>query len=349
MLKNTLITSDLHLTDSPLDEYKWLIFDWLRDAVERHNIEKVIILGDITEKKDKHSSALVNRIAENFTRLGTMAEVIVLMGNHDYIDPDKPFFQFIKNSDFITFIKTPGRLGDILWLPHSHNPVPLWLDIPFIEQDIQECSHIFLHQTVTGVKVGNGMEMTGHIGLDFFKDTPARIFSGDIHIPQEHGDITYVGSPYVNYFGDDYEPRVIHYDGKGKAGSILLDQAPFANLRKWSITFKNLDELDGFGEYEMQPGDMAKIKVCLTPSEFHEWEKIRKEIREYCIELDVTLCSIELVPVKPLTRMRLKDHSDPHAKPRNQTPSDTLKDYNKTEKFGEDLLTTGLEIIDEVI
>ena len=53
----TLLTSDLHLTDRPNDAYRW---DFLSKWLWGIRFDSLVILGDLTEEKDCHSSVLVN-------------------------------------------------------------------------------------------------------------------------------------------------------------------------------------------------------------------------------------------------------------------------------------------------
>jgi UDP-2,3-diacylglucosamine pyrophosphatase LpxH len=54
-----IITSDLHLTDRPQDEYRWGIFPWLVNQSKELEVENLFILGDLTDFKDKHSAKII--------------------------------------------------------------------------------------------------------------------------------------------------------------------------------------------------------------------------------------------------------------------------------------------------
>ena len=57
-----LLISDLHFTDKVQDEYRWDVFDFVRDYYNKTEDKNLIILGDLTDSKDHHSSILVNQI-----------------------------------------------------------------------------------------------------------------------------------------------------------------------------------------------------------------------------------------------------------------------------------------------
>ena len=91
-----LLTSDLHFTDKPEDSYRFDLFDAMRDWCEEYPIKHIIILGDLTNEKDNHSSKLVNKIVNGIFSLTCYCPVDILMGNHDYIDPENAYFQFLE-------------------------------------------------------------------------------------------------------------------------------------------------------------------------------------------------------------------------------------------------------------
>ena len=59
-----LLVSDLHLTDNPRDEYRWGIFGQIDSVIQTYQPSCLVILGDLTDKKDNHSSELVNRLLQ---------------------------------------------------------------------------------------------------------------------------------------------------------------------------------------------------------------------------------------------------------------------------------------------
>ena len=105
-----LIFTDIHLTDNPREEYRWRVFD---DAIVQFLFLKkatdIMILGDLTDRKDNHSASLVNRLVRNVKRLAELAPVTVLMGNHDYLDPINPFFGFLGAAFRRERFGQPGR------------------------------------------------------------------------------------------------------------------------------------------------------------------------------------------------------------------------------------------------
>ena len=114
-----LLIGDTHLTDKPRDAYRFGIFEWIAKQQAKYKPEATFIMGDLCDAKDRHSAALVNRLVDE---LGTLNEVYILMGNHDYIDHNTPFFKFLSKLEGVHFVTKPcvsGNVALIAWISSS--------------------------------------------------------------------------------------------------------------------------------------------------------------------------------------------------------------------------------------
>ena len=160
---NALIISDLHLTERKQDEYRWRVFEHVKDFAEDKNIDDLFILGDLLDRKDRHPAELVNRLIDDLISCSNyFNSITILKGNHDYLKPDAPFLEFIRHLPNITWIDSPYRNNNILWLPHSRNPEEEWKVL-----DFENLSYIFMHQSVIGSKVSNAFEMNHGLNLNW--------------------------------------------------------------------------------------------------------------------------------------------------------------------------------------
>ena len=267
-----LVTADLHLTGRPADKYRFRFFKTLTHIVRKYSVSHVIILGDITDQKDCHSSELVNKIVGKLAELAELTSVIILKGNHDYVDPTTPFFSWLTHHKNIRFITEPTSLkitteGNSRWalfLPHTHTREGYGGEF-----DLAEFDYIFAHQRFDGAMAENGQKMTG-MGLEVFAGTDATIYSGDIHVPQKLGPVLYVGAPYPIHFGDNYEPRVLLDNTQYKAKSI-----PVSAIRKLLLKVKHPDKI---ADFEFCAGDQVKIELRLDRSDFPLWDDYRRSI-----------------------------------------------------------------------
>lgn len=272
-----LVTADLHLGANPRDIYRHQFMKTLTLMLEEQEVDLLLILGDLTEEKDNHGAWLVNKLVFYIARFARRCPVIILRGNHDYLDASVPFYGFLSRLDRVAWVNAPTNsedlsediswpLGRSLFLPHTPN----WKrDYP--EWDVFNYEWVFAHNTFEGAKGDNNHLLHG-IPTDIFPPK-ARVIAGDIHKPQKVGPVTYVGAPYLVDFGDNYKPRVLLLEDD-KMTSI-----PCVGPQKRLVEISELDELD------LQPGlnegDILKVRVKLDRSEHAAWPAIQKEVRAW--------------------------------------------------------------------
>ena len=208
----TLITGDLHWSHRTIDSYRNGIVDRLIRVAKEQHVNRFIVLGDLTEAKDRHASELVNSVAERIAKLAEFAPVIILSGNHDGTKASSPFFHFLRFQPNVEFISTPtimrlSGLDRCCFLPYTRAHEKEWKGI--LNKDI---AWFFAHQSFAGADYGNGFVGKSGPSLRLFPEG-SHVISGDIHNPQTYTDerrkLTYVGSPYTVDFGDEWEPRVL--------------------------------------------------------------------------------------------------------------------------------------------
>lgn len=329
-----ILTGDLHLTDRARDEYRWKVFDQLIDAAKQN--ESIVILGDITDKKDKHTAKLVNRVSDEVLRLADHTDVWILKGNHDYLDEDVPFFRFLNEMPGVHYVVKPG-LHAVDWcriqfLPHTFNPKKAWDVLP----DIGKADYVFAHQTFAGAVSSTGQSLSG-VGTTFLADRHSydgRVYSGDIHVPQDIGPVTYVGTPYPVAFGDEYDCRLIRLNRKGQQVDLPLD-----NIRKHTIELLAVEDFIA-GDYN--EGDQLKIKLKIRRSEFGEAQQMMKEIRTMAESYGLKIFGFKLEERKLRKRKRFKSAPDV-----TETPADTLKRFCKMEGIDKALVEHGQQLLNE--
>jgi hypothetical protein len=288
-----LITADLHLTNRPLDSYRWEFFQWLREQ----RFETLVILGDLADDKDFHCSTFVNRVVEELTTLTEAGhEVHLLMGNHDYSCPDSPFFEFLKHYPGCYYHATPQiwELGNMRWAfyPHSREPSKYLSDMRRGEDvavDFTLC-----HQMFNGAVSEHGKQLEGwRVGS---LSGAGKVFAGDVHVPQVVGDVEYVGAPYPIHFGDNYKPHVVVVNSEGRQWSYLKPPS----LRKLVVEVSDPSQIEFDSRW--QAGDQVKVVLKIGRSDFGRWEHYRKQVRRICERNELVLCGIEL---KERIRVRL--------------------------------------------
>lgn len=260
-----LLIGDLHLTDRPRDAYRFGIFKWIRKQQERVKPSLTILMGDLTDKKDRHSSVLVNRIVDELSDLGN---IVMLMGNHDYVDENNPFFKFLGSS----FIHEPTQINRSLFLPHMRKEATFANVCKSFSG--AKIDYVFTHQTFEGAIAETGARLSGFSQAHIEALKPRLgVYAGDVHKPQRSGQITYVGAPYQVRFGDNYDPRCIVLDDDGLAVDLFFD-----TVRKWNLTIRSPDDITK--NKHLYKGDQIKIAVELVREEAVEWKAHRQQVMQ---------------------------------------------------------------------
>lgn len=277
-----ILTADLHLDDNPVNEYRWQVFDHLAGLAREEGDTMIAILGDLTDRKDRHSSLLVNRVVKSLRTLVDLGnDVTVLMGNHDKPLTGVPFWQFLDKMESrqLRFITEPIILGGDLYLPYADNPAQEWTNVKLAGHNT-----IFMHQTVTGALGNNGIKLENRKMVLFPKT--AKVYSGDIHTPQVVGRVTYVGAPHPVAFGDDYTCRMLILDGKSDIRREVILSPPAKRM----LRVTSIEELE---RRITNPGDQARVVYRLPLAELDQWPRIQGAIELWSSEREIKLASIE--------------------------------------------------------
>lgn len=305
--QKVLITSDLHLENKKDTRYRWDIFRKLKKHAKRPDISDVFVLGDVTDKKNRHDAKLVNSIVEHFEYLAEAGKPIhVLQGNHDYEDPKWAFLSFLDAIPGINFYTdpTPVRLengGRVLFVPSG---VPTF-NSDWIEQlgVYDERFHLIcMHHPVPGSILSNGQKLKlekweGDFYGDKSKSKKTPIISGDIHTPQRVGRVLYVGAPYPINFGDHWAPRMLTHDVlTNKSWNIPLATIHRANVDMYLQDDYRLERDIKPLPFDLNPGDHVKIKIHGKRHHLEHWDRIQANAREWAADVvRVKVFSIEFV------------------------------------------------------
>jgi DNA repair exonuclease SbcCD nuclease subunit len=325
---SVLVFADIHLSDNPRDSYRHAFMRRVPDLLRKHKCSMCLILGDITESKDNHGAWLVNTVADHLHRISQVCPVVINRGNHDYVIVDHPFYKFLSHFHGVTWINSPTNLpipglGECRFLPHTINYKKDWADI-----DLKSNGWIFAHNTFTGAALGGGQIADG-IPLSIFPGS-AKVLSGDVHIPQTLGPVTYVGAPYLVDFGDDYDPRVMLLeDGKTKSLRVSGPQ-------KRLLTVNSVKELPIVAKDYCHSGDILKIRVSIDAADFASWPEIKKAAHDWAVQNSYVPYSIHPVMVGTAQTSRQDE-----PKLQNSSDDEIIQKYSQSRGLDETTLKTG--------
>lgn len=331
---SVIITADLHFDDNPRNSDRWNLFPWLRKQAQKYKVSHILILGDVTDSKNRHDAALVNKLVDNIFELSLYAKVIILVGNHDFIDEKSPFFAFLsKLTTNVIFIRKPKTIeldiGLSLFLPCTRNYREEWKDLDFERYDL-----IFTHQSYDGCISENGTKLKG-IPPSYFASFKGKVYSGDVHVAQKVSkNIEYVGAPYRIHFGDQYTPRtILHTSGK----PIDLH---FKGRPRELLDCKTLEEVR---EASFEIGAQVKIRYHLRRRDYPEWPKIKKEIKALAERRGWETCGLQLKTIQVKSREKDTLVCTTH----ETKPSEVLKEFAERKKLSKELSNRGRTLIKE--
>jgi Calcineurin-like phosphoesterase len=312
-----LITADLHFSATPRDAYRLqFLHKRLPALLKTYKVEQLMILGDMCEVKDQHGAWLVNQIVDGLAEIAkTVSSIVVLMGNHDFLQEGHPFFRFTKHIPNVVYRDRPRLVNGNLFLPFTSTPEKDWPAI-----DMKGAKRIFTHMTFDGATGGFGRKLEG-ASLDLLPKVP--IISGDVHTPQKFANLTYVGAPYTVDFGDDYAGRVLLLDDK-RLSSVVVG-GPQKRLIK-------APTLAG-----ARAGDVVRVEVPIKAKDYSHWSERHEQIRKWADEAGVTLDSVVPVIIDASERAVNK------AKLQRAAINDDalLTEYGKAKKIDERTLAIG--------
>ena len=331
-----LVTTDLHLTSNPRDHYRFDFLQWLAEYTEGGWVDEIVICGDLTDAKDRHNAELTNRIAAAIWELSQNAPVVILKGNHDYTNPDTPFFKFLGWFPSVRFIVEPTLSDGALFIPHSFKP---WNETwgTRVRAKAAKAGVVFCHQGFEGAKAANGYELAGAkiSELESVYKIKCPIYSGDIHTPQQLGPVTYIGTPYPVAFGDDWQGACLELRGGQVVGDHVWPLAP-------KKTRAVLDADDALGSewvnaLDLGPLDQAKVTVRVPAARMDEWPDMQKAVQNACQKAGCLLCGLAVE--------RIDKQRTAHRAPTRMSPHKTLGRFAESRKLDEPTVEAGLALL----
>ena len=278
---NTLLISDTHFSPKGIDQVRLRLLDDIANKASNGDVDAVIHAGDLTDFKDRHPSTLVNDIVDGLMRIAEHCPVFILKGNHDYLNEDRPFFDFLNYMDNIHFLCDPleQKIGGkrFLMLPHTRDPHSQGWDT----RDYSVYDYVVIHTSFDGSVSESGVELDG-VSKEWF-ESANMVLAGDIHKPQVVADnILHIGSPYHTRFGDNFEPRYLAIQDEG----VVECSTDFPKR----IT-ATIDDVSEIKDLESKEGDYVKIRVRIEESD--PWAQIRNQVHTACESLGLIVAGVE--------------------------------------------------------
>lgn len=213
----SLTIGDPHIQVSNLEESEKLFNFYYSIASDPANeIERIVILGDLTHTKDVIRGLVLNFWDRWLNTFSSLHPTVVLVGNHDLscntnnaIHSLVPFKGKYKN---LSIVDRPCAMDNIGFLPYYHDK----------EEFVSEANGlvgrgyktIICHQTFAGSKFENGFYAPDGVNPDLID--AETIISGHIHSTQSFSKVFYPGTAAWH----------IASDANQKKGVWIIEYAP---------------------------------------------------------------------------------------------------------------------------
>ena len=219
----------------------------------------LIVAGDFFENKYSLRVDVMNSTKNIVRSLANIMPVVFIVGNHDtlYTDNNRVnslrVFEDMKNVyvvDSVQDIKVCGRRFTLMaWNENSSE----------INKAIKSSNsdYIILHADINGLLYPSKIKVSDKVETKGFKGT--HIYAGHIHIRQEKGKVTYLGSPYEmdkNDMGNTKGVYALRFEHIAEDDSYDVFEDFTENT--YSPRFLNLDAAKVFESVD-KGGDVSSI------------------------------------------------------------------------------------------
>lgn len=322
-----LLTTDWHLSENDADAYRWQVFDAVAKIKAEHKVSHSFVLGDALDRKDRFSAAFVNRLVDSLIGI---SPVSILRGNHDTTVQPPSYLAFLTDTflqPYVHYVDEPTEFTeDLLMLPFSPRPRQDWQHL-----GLAQYRAVLMHATVNGATAENGQVLEG-MPMGLLPKGP-RYYSGDVHVPQQAGRVTYVGCPHPVHFGDAYPCRMLLIDEQTLDVVKQIDLAP---PRKLMVDIHSVDQLT---RIRARRGDQVKIRFHGLPAGVTEFGEVEQQLIAWAKRHGVTIASTEVNLTS--TYDRTVDTE--------QSPEAILRQYASHEGLTEELTEMGVSLLKEVM
>jgi DNA repair exonuclease SbcCD nuclease subunit len=211
MIEKVIQISDIHLKCYMGHENARAVFEKLFYDIDNIQPDRIVITGDIVDNYNQLTPELVNMINYLIDNLIKRAKVIVIPGNHDYLETNKDRLDslspIIESKENVFYFKKSDVYEDenINWCVFS---IMDGNEKPNIPKDNSKVNIGLFHGIIEGSKIDTGMTFNRGLPPGYFSDCDC-VLAGDVHKRQvfeyEGGFIIMCGSLHQLNFGEDVD------------------------------------------------------------------------------------------------------------------------------------------------
>jgi DNA repair exonuclease SbcCD nuclease subunit len=248
-------TGEKHGNELNLSEQLFSIMNVLTNIVDyakKHNINKIIILGDIIDTK-----SIIHTVAQSslldFIRQNQDIHFYVIDGNHDMSEKSKYAVSALKCLDSevnVTTFHKEGVIDNMFFVP--------WRSDMIDTIKSNSYDYLFSHFGLNEGQLSSGISIISDIKLRDL-NRYKHVILGHYHKPQELGNVIYVGSLIqLSWNEKNEEKRFLVIDNE----EDTVESIPSVGYRKYieyHLTEENRDDTIIKARHEKKDGNFVRI------------------------------------------------------------------------------------------
>lgn len=223
------IIGDPHVNPKNLDKSEVLF-----NLVEDLNYS-TIWLGDMLNNKEIISGKCLNFIYAKFKN--SKLQHYILIGNHDWfnLECEDHSLKILAELPNVKIIDSPQIIEGMNFIPYTHDKTKFSEALELFSNNLNQV--LFLHQDIIGFDLGTGFIAEDGISLEILKSF-SKIISGHFHKFQQKNNLTFLGTPFSQSFGESNQAKYIGLFSKEKNHLELIE----TNFAKHVTITVNCDE-----------------------------------------------------------------------------------------------------------
>ena len=254
-----LCIGDLHIQSKNVQLFRKFEIELFKYIdTNLHNIDTIVLLGDILHTMDILKTMCLNTAIEFFKKLGNYNKPLyILVGNHDFIGPNEILSKnhWMKNiyiNETTYIIDNIVIEDDLMFLPYIP---PGRFNMILENTNLSSIKYIFCHQEFKGAQFEFAVIKSDK--GDIWEEYKPTIISGHIHKKQWlQKNIYYTGTPYQTRFNEGEDKSIILLDTiTGKMEEIFLQ------LPKLLSISKHIDKVEELLEYNFVKENRYKVII----------------------------------------------------------------------------------------
>ncbi|MFA5025466.1 MAG: metallophosphoesterase [Candidatus Shapirobacteria bacterium] len=228
--------ADLHIglnkDNSVFHQTTLELFDEIIEVCKKNNEDRIVVLGDffhsrktISQKSLEIARRIIKKCADNSIIL------VLIRGNHDSLSDTTPFPNWLTNLNAYENVIVVE--DEPFVLENNFTLVPWNCSLKSVKTQF-----VLGHFAINSFPMNNGYECEeSNLNLSNFKKFK-RVWSGHFHNPMTKENVTYIGSPFQNNFGDVDSVRGYYLVQNENSKFIEFTKAP----KFYKISTEDLDK-----------------------------------------------------------------------------------------------------------